>query len=164
MNENVKFLGKHRGNGALLDANLLLVYVVGKTDPRRLADFPHTKQYRDDFPLLERMVENFFPTIYTTPNVLTEVSNLGKKLGAAFFGTLGKVVSVLEERYCASKNAAANPHFLKLGLIDAGLCTMAARHLVITADLHLYLVLGANNVDAVNYNHLRPLAWQGLLS
>src|ERR1700730_5309765 len=84
MNESVSFLLKHRSQGALLDANLLLVYVVGKTGASRLANLHHTKQYQRDFPLIERMVE-VFPTIYTTPNVLTEVSNLGKKLGVEFY-------------------------------------------------------------------------------
>lgn len=160
MNESVSFLLKHRSKGALLDANLLLVYVVGKIGASRLANLHHTKQYQHDFPLIERMVE-FFPTIYTTPKVLTEVSNLGKKLGVKFYSTLGKVVAVLDERYCASKDASANAHFQKLGLTDAGLCTVAAAHLVITADFPLYQILRANNVDAVNFHHLRQQAWHG---
>src|SRR4051794_6446818 len=101
MNEDLSFLWKHRSRGALLDANLLLVYVVGRTNRSRLSQLAHIKQYRDDYPLLERLVE-FFPTVYTTPNVLTEVSNLGKKLGTDFFGILRKVVAVLDERYCTS--------------------------------------------------------------
>jgi hypothetical protein len=157
MNEDLSFLLRHRSRGALLDANLLLVYVVGKLDRRELSRLHHTKQYQHDFALVERVVE-FFPIIYTTPNVLTEVSNLGK--GIEFFGTLRNVVRVLEERYCASKDASANMHFRTLGLTDAGLCTLAAKHLVVTADFKLFQILRANNVDAVNFNHLRPLAWK----
>ena len=148
MNEDLFFLLKHRSKGALLDANLLLVYLVGKTNPSRLSHFHHTKQYEQDFPLLEQLVE-FFPTIYTTPNVLTEVSNLGGKLGSDFFIALRNVVAVLEERYCSSKDASANPHFPRLGLTDAALCTVAAKHLVVTADFPLYQILRANKVDAV---------------
>jgi hypothetical protein len=162
MNESLSFILENRGKGALLDANLLLVYVVGKIHPNRLLRLHHTKQYYEDFPLVERLVE-FFSTIYTTPNVLTEVSNLGKKLGSEFFSILGAVVSVLDERYCISKDASANTQFLKLGLTDAGLCTVAAKHLVITADSPLYEILRANKVDAVNFHHLRPLAWHGAL-
>src|SRR5437773_11765531 len=109
INEDVSFLKKHQGNGALLDANLLLVYVVGKSHPSLLSQFHHTKQYHRDFPLVERLIDVFFRTIYTTPNVLTEVSNLGGKLGGKlgeeFHSRLGKVVAVLEERYCVSKDA-----------------------------------------------------------
>jgi hypothetical protein len=158
MNESVSFLSKYRAKGALLDTNLLLVYVVGKTHRSRLSDFHHTKQYEQDFPMIERVVE-FFPKIYTTPNVITEVSNLGKKLGADFFETLRKVVSVLDEQCCVSKDAAASAHFPKIGITDAGLCTIAANYLVITADFALYQILRANNVDAVNFHHLRQFAW-----
>jgi hypothetical protein len=162
MNEDLLFLLKHRGRGALLDANLLLVYVVGKTHPDRLSTLHHTKQYERDFPLIKRVVE-FFPTIYTTPNVLTEVSNLGRKLGVDFFNTLRSVIAVLEERYCTSKDASADKHFLKLGLTDAGLCSVAAKHLVITADFALYQILRTNKMDAVNINHLRQIAWKGAM-
>lgn len=80
MNEDLSFILKHRKNGALFDANLLLVYVVGKTDRKLLTQLHHTKQYEEDFPIIERLVE-FFSVVHTTPNVLTEVSNLGRKLG-----------------------------------------------------------------------------------
>ena len=162
MNEDYSFLLKHRRKGALVDANLLLVYVVGKIYPSRLSDCKATKQYRNDFPLIEQVVD-FFPKIYTTPNVLTEVSNLGKDVGDEFFKTLRKIVLFLDERYCASNDASANVEFRRLGLTDAGLCCVAADHLVITADLDLYLSLRTNKIDAVNFNHLRPLAWKGVL-
>jgi hypothetical protein len=162
MNEDMSFLLKHRGKGALLDANLLLVYVVGKTHPGMLRDCHYTKQYQYDLPLIERVVE-WFSKIYTTPNVLTEVSNLGGKLGCEFFDTLGNVVTLLNERYCPSKEASGYTYFRTVGLTDAGLCMIAAEHLVVTADYDLYQILRKNNVDAVNFNHLRPLAWEGFL-
>jgi hypothetical protein len=161
MNEDVTFLMKYRSKGALMDATLLLVYTVGKTDRTRLSHLHYTKQYEHDFDLIERIVE-LFPTVYTTPNVLTEISNLGKKLGTDFFDTLGRIISVLDEKYCRSRDAVAHAHFQKLGLTDAGLCTLAAKFLVVTADFPLYQILRANNLDVVNFHHLRPLGWSGL--
>jgi predicted nucleic acid-binding protein len=163
MNEDVAFIAKHQQRGALLDANILLVYVVGMCDTRLLPQFHHTKQYKDDFPLIQRLV-NHFRLIYTTPHVLTEVSNLGKKLGEKlsprFFDELQKVVQVLEERSCTSKDATANRYFRTLGLTDAALLHIAVNDiLVITADLPLYLTLRHTNIDAVNINHLRPYTW-----
>jgi len=162
MNEDLTFLRKHRGKGALVDANLLLVYVVGKTDRAELSRFQHTKQYADDFALVERLIESCQP-IYTTPNVLTEVSNLGKKLGVKFFATLELVILLLDEQYCLSRDASKHDRFRLLGLTDAGLCTLAEERLVITADVTLYRILRGKNVDAVNFNHLRPLLWNQLL-
>ncbi|MBC7928448.1 MAG: hypothetical protein H7039_22630 [Bryobacteraceae bacterium] len=161
MNEDVSFLLKHRRNGALIDANLLLVYVVGKTDKSWLSRLQHTKQYEQDFPLIEATIE-FFPRIYTTPNILTETSNLGKKVGEQFFRTLGRVISVLDERYCVSREAAADRHFCKLGLTDAGLLAIADQMLVVTTDFTLFRMLRAQNLDAVNFNHLRPFGWAGM--
>lgn len=157
MNEAVAFVQKHRNKGALLDANLLLVYLVGKFDKNRLSDFHHTKQYVEDFPLIVRLIESF-SRIHTTPNVLTEVSNLGGKLGPKFFDVLQRAVVVLEEHYCASEKAVREMQFRKLGLTDSGLLSVAARVLIVTTDWQLHGILRSKNIDAVNFHHLRSLA------
>ena len=159
MTEAVTFVVKHRSTGALFDANLLLVYVVGKLDKRRLSGFHHTKQYEEEFPLIEKLVESF-SVLHTTPNVLTEVSNLGRKLGPAFFDLLQRIVTRLDEQYCASKDAVENPHFRKLGLTDAALI-VGAKSLVVTADADLHGILRARQIEAVNYHHLREDYWSG---
>ena len=164
MSDPVSLILKHRKSGALLDANLLLVYVVGKHDKDCLRRLHHTKQYSDDFGLIERLVE-FFSVIYTTPNVLTEVGNLGGKLHSeAFFRALGAAVLALKEQYCASSDAVATPGFEKLGLTDAGIMRIATNEfLVLTADWDLYNLLVSRNIDAVNINHLRQLEWSAQL-
>jgi hypothetical protein len=164
MTEALQFIRKHRSTGALIDANLLLVYAVGKYDRKCLRLFPHTKQYSEDYDLVEYLVESF-PTIYTTPNILTEVSNLGGKINSErFFAILKTLVSEVQERYCLSRDAASDPIFLKLGLTDAGIMSIAADNLlVLTADWPLYQILRSKNVDAVNINHLRQLEWLGCL-
>lgn len=158
MNEDVAFLTEHRHKGALIDANLLLVYVVGQTDERLLKRNHHTKQFADDFPLIKRIVEHF-SVIYTTPNIVTEVSNLGKNLKDGFFDTLATVVNNLDETYCSSKIAVADRCFRKLGLTDAGISHLASGCLVVTADFALYRILRNRNVKAVNFNHLRQASW-----
>src|ERR1019366_4553633 len=107
MNEALSLVLKHRRRGALLDANLLLIYAVGKCDKNLLPTLHHTKQYTSDFTLIEHLIA-FFSVLYTTPNILTEVSNLGGKIGQKFFVTLGAMVSVLQEEYCISNEAASN--------------------------------------------------------
>jgi hypothetical protein len=158
MNEDVEFLKAHKHKGALIDANLLLVYVVGRTDPRLLKRNHHTKQYEQDFPLVRDVVE-YFQKVYTTPNIVTEVSNLGQDLKEQFFTTLGGVLNVVEEEYCSSKNAVTDPCFRRLGLTDAGIAHIAAKFLVVTADFALYQTLRSRNVPAVNFNHIRAAAW-----
>ncbi|MBS1828667.1 MAG: hypothetical protein JST93_25400 [Acidobacteria bacterium] len=158
MNEDFAFLQKHRSRGALFDANLLIVYLVGKMGSHLLKQYPHTKQYEDDYPLVEKLVESF-PILYTTPNVLTEVSNLGRKAGPQFFAGMRAVVRLLDERYCASRDAVENARFASLGLTDSGLMIVASEVLVVTADFPLYSILRAHQLDAVNFHHLRHLSW-----
>jgi rRNA-processing protein FCF1 len=166
LNEDLEFLLRRRGSGVLLDANLLLVYVVGKTDRRCLLNFAHTSQYQGDYALIERIVE-MFPRIYTTPNVLTEVSNLGGKLEwplrGKFFDTLHKIIGVLDEMTCASKQASASACFRRFGLTDAVLFSLAIKHLVVTTDARLHELLRENKLESVNIHHLRQLAWKGFL-
>ncbi|MFN7932571.1 MAG: hypothetical protein U0R19_04540 [Bryobacteraceae bacterium] len=159
MNEDLAFIQKHRNRGALFDANLLIVYLVGKTGRERLTRLQHTRQYVDDYPLVERLVE-YFRLIYTTPNVLTEVSNLGRKAGLDFFAHMQVMVHVLEERYITSKDAVGDPHFAVLGLTDSALLSVASETLIVTADFPLYSILRARQLDAVNFHHLRPVWWQ----
>lgn len=157
--EAESFVVKYKQQGALLDANLLLVYVVGVYGRNYLSRSPHTKQYTEDFPLIEKMVQ-YFSVIHTTPNILTEVSNLGRKLGYDFFDVLGRVIRVLDEHYWLSKDAAETSHFRSLGLTDSALFGLSTQHLIITADFALYQTLRSSKIDAINFNHLRPYAWR----
>lgn len=137
----------------------MLVYFVGMFCPGRLSDFKHTQQYAQDFPLIRRLAE-CFSVLHTTPNVLTEVSNLGKKLGHDFFGGFQKVVHVLDEHQFASRDAVESAYFKSVGLTDSGLLKIGAQVLVITTDFQLYQLLRSQNRDAVNFNHLRMASWK----
>ena len=119
---------------------------------------PLNKQYVDDFPLIEKLVESF-SRLYTTPNGLTEVSNLGRKAGSKFYDRLNALISLLEEQYCASREATQTSLFGRLGLTDSVLFTLGPKFLIVTADFGRYMSLRAQNVDAVNFNHLRLHSW-----
>jgi len=72
---------KHRSKGALIDANLLVLYLVGKTNKRRIRDFKPCDRFEtEDFDLLEDLV-GYLGKVFTTPHILTEVSNLAKLRG-----------------------------------------------------------------------------------
>jgi hypothetical protein len=72
----------YRRKGLLVDSNLLLLYFVGAYDPERISTFKGTYSRgfsEDDFNLLFRLIA-LFEKIVTTPNILTEVSNLSSQL------------------------------------------------------------------------------------
>jgi len=155
---------RHRRNGVLLDANLLLLYEIGRYSEPALKTFPHTKQYAiGDYRLLARLI-GLFSSVLTTPNILTEVSNLAGKLHDAglreFRTNLQGAIGTMSERYCASKLAAASPAFVKFGLTDAGIAALCENQfLVLTDDLALAHWLASKKVDVLNFNHIRQMAW-----
>ena len=150
---------KHRSKGVLIDANLLILYLARKTNPRQARQFAPGDTFTDeDFQYLERLVESLGKLI-TTPHILTEVSNLAKLDGKAlntFRQGYKAVVEQMEEFYDESRSVVTDACFMRLGLTDAAIATLSRRNmLVMTLDLDLWSALQQRGVDAVNFNHLR---------
>jgi rRNA-processing protein FCF1 len=161
--DTLGLIEKHRANGLLIDTNLLILYLVGRTNKRRILTFKRTQTYAiEDFDLLERFISNFNKLI-TTPHVLTEVSNLaslhGKEL-RALRGAFRSLVEQMKEFFDESQSVVADASFDRLGLTDAAIA-MIGRHnlLVLTDDLDLHTLLLRRGVDALNFNHIRPWNW-----
>jgi hypothetical protein len=155
---------KHRSKGALIDANLLVLYLVGKTNKRRARDFKPGDDFEiEDLDLLEQLVAYLGKPI-TTPHILTEVSNLAKLHGkelSAFRQGYKALVEQMDEFYDESRAVVADASFMPLGLTDAAIAMLSRRNLlVLTLDLDLWLTLQRRGVDAVNFNHLRALNWR----
>lgn len=76
----ISLLESYRQKGILVDTNILLLYFVGSVNPKRISQFKRTNQFNvDDFQLLVQIL-GYFQKIVTTPNILTEVSNLTGQL------------------------------------------------------------------------------------
>src|SRR5438874_3988149 len=110
MNHLNELVSKYRSTGLLVDANLLLLYILGKTNKQRIPAFKRTQAYSvGDFELLDDFVSRFRKVV-STPNVLTEVSNLGDLYGSEllrFRRKLQQAADVIEERYIESSRAAS---------------------------------------------------------
>lgn len=126
--EILALLQRHYRQGILVDTNILLVYFVGRYRQESIPRFKRTRQFTiDDFRLLEWLLEPF-STIVTTPNVLTEVSNLASRLEPAFFDTLAQSIEVLDERYVPSREIATGRHFSRFGLTDECILQLTQRN------------------------------------
>lgn len=108
------------------------------------------------------LINNWFGKLITTPHVLSQVSDLtdlsGKEQTAIreLFKLL--VVQNIEESYDESRVLVNDPDFARLGLADAAIATVCSRGiLVLTADVELQLALQERKIDALNFNHIRPL-------
>ena len=120
---------KHRGRGVLVDANLLVLFLVGSVNKRRILTFKRTQNFTiEDFDLLTRLIK-WFGKLFATPHVLSQTSDLAdlrdKELGEIrrLFEVL---VEQIEESYDASRVLVADPMFERFGLTDAAIAKVCS--------------------------------------
>jgi len=152
--------------GLLIDTNLLVLYVVGRVNRNRIANFKRTSKYgARDYDLLNRVIERFGRPLYTVAHVMAEVSNLTDLVGRERLRArqvLRESLSVLREPVMPSARAAQCSPYDNLGLTDAAIAEIAREHncAVLTDDLDLYLALRRENVVAENFAHLQERDWK----
>lgn len=161
MNDYVApLLRRYRRAGLLIDTNILLLLFVGNFERRLIARFKRTAKFGPEdhdlvtglFPLFERIV--------TTPNILTEVSNLAGQLEShqkpGYFAAFARSMALLEEQYIPSVDIGRMTEFDRLGLTDAGILRVArGGYLVLTDDFRLAGLLDSAGVAVLNFEHLR---------
>jgi hypothetical protein len=154
---------KHRAKGVLVDTNRLVLFLVGTVSRHRILNFKRTGDFTiEDFDLLVRLID-WFGKLIATPHVLSQVSDLTDLTGNELtkIRELFKVlVETIEESYDASRLLVSDPAFKRLSLTDAAIATVCCRGvLVLTADAQLHVALQERDIDALNFNHIRPLGW-----
>ena len=109
--------------------------------------------------LLRRLIEGA-SEVLTTPNALTETSNLIAHIAdparSEIRETLQRLTLNVQEAYVPSAIAARRAEFVRLGLADAAMLELAGeKRVVLTADFELYQAVLAGGDEAINFNHLR---------
>jgi hypothetical protein len=146
----------------VLDASLLVLLVVGTASQDYILRHKRLQAYsKSDFALLTRLLAAA-PKIIVTPNTLTEASNLLRQIPEParthICRAFRALLELTEERYVESRQAADKKEFIGLGLTDAVLLdTTASTHVLLTADLDLYLAAMRDGRSAVNFNHYRAM-------
>ena len=164
MDEAESVVLKYRRKGALIDSNLLLLLFVGSYKRELIGTFKRVNTFvPEDYDVILRLVGYFSPVV-TTPNILTEVSNLAGYLPepdrASCFSTFVNRLTLLTEHYVKSGDAVSSTIFQRLGLTDAAIEKLAkGKYLVITDDFELSQRLASLGVDTLNFNHIRYLGW-----
>ncbi len=156
-----QLIQRYSQQGLIIDTNILLLYFVGTLNRLHIAKHKRTRQYLpSDFDLLSNLLRLFQNRIVTTPNILTEVSNLlgdyttleQKRLWSIF--TAG--IKMLEEKYLPSNKLCQTPIFSKFGLTDSAIIDLVKdKYLVLTDDAMLFQYLEKSRIDAINFTHLR---------
>jgi rRNA-processing protein FCF1 len=161
MTEDIEELfTRYRSKGILIDTNILLLWLVGSTNKARITQFNRTQGFvPEDYELLVDIFQTF-SKIFTTPNILTEVSNLINQLGeperSKCFSIFARDIVQLDEIYTDSHTIAATDKFSKFGLTDCGIANLAqGKYLVLTEDFKLANYLQKIGIDTINFNNIR---------
>lgn len=160
-----KLATKYRSKGLLIDTNLLILYCIGTLNENLIANFKRTKPYtKEDYETLAHFM-GYFSKIVTTPNVLTEVSNLANSLHSnlkeKFYKVFSQLVINFEENYIASKSLSNTQELYKFGLTDSVIFYLAkGNYLLLTDDFRLSQYVESKHYDVINFNHLRMLNWR----
>ena len=150
-------------SGLFIDANLLVLLIVGSVGRDLIAKHRRLQAYSDeDFDILIDVIDPV-GRVFVTPNTLTEASNLLAQHGdperSHFFDRLRFIIKESREIVVASVDAANNKAFGRLGLTDAALLEVVTKETpLITVDVGLYLAALEKDQDAaVNFTHLRRI-------
>lgn len=157
---------KYRNRGILVDSNLVCLLFAGMLDEASIPNVKPTKAYSvNDYLLLKQVLAPFRNRmIRTTPNILTEVSNI---LGNAYHGDrraeFRKALKIaarqlFAESYFDSESVRRRAEHEKFGLTDSAIiaaCQADERYRLLSDDLNLVQYAGGQQVDAINFNHVR---------
>ena len=136
-------LETHGRRRLLVDANLLLLYFVGSVARRLIRSHPRLSGYsEDEFQLLAQIIQHFQTRgkIFTTPHILTEITNLSDRLHGPdrqqFFHLVASQTKLIEEYFEPARTLIGTDIFPVYGLTDAAITSLARKEnlLAITAD------------------------------
>ena len=144
---------------AVLDTNLVLLLLVAQVDRSLLTRYKRVQMFTDrDIPLLNQLLGSFQRTL-TTPQVLTEISNLlwqapphaQRRLKAVF----AQYIGATPEIYVRSDELVKRDTFFELGVTDCSLEDASLQHTIITMDFRLAGKILSMGRHALNFNHAR---------
>lgn len=144
-----------------IDSNLALLLVVGRAERGLIQRHKRLSQFSEaDYELLLGFLTVADRTI-TTPNALSEVSNLApyglfEPARSRVLQSLRDLIDEVEEQFVPSRTAAALDPFDRLGLTDcAWLAVLAKGAQLVTVDDALYREALELGLDAINFHYVR---------
>ena len=150
--------GPRPAGEAFIDANLLVLLVVGSVERRLVGIHRRTRRFTpEDYDRLLKVIDTL-ECVLVTPNTLTEASNLlESRRDRRFLDRLRLVIESSEEIVVASAEAAHNAAFPRLGLTDAALLeAVSEKRPLITTDLDLFHAASSKGENtAFNFTYIQ---------
>jgi hypothetical protein len=145
----------------ILDANLAVLLAIGTAGRSLIANHRRTERKYDisAFNLLLEIIGRSSGLIFT-PNVLTETSNLIRQAKGSIrvrcSFALSQIISNSSEKIIYSRVACGKTDYLRLGLTDAVLLSVASSGgELLTDDLDLYFAAEKAKIRVWNFTRLR---------
>lgn len=157
-------ISRYGKKGAIIDTNLLILYIVGLYNVDYIEGFKRIKDKgytKEDFEALVRLLM-LFKKVFLTSHVLAEFSNLTfnhKRFDKDFDEYLSSVIialkNIVEEH--VKKNEILTSSFFKFGFTDVSIMELAIKSglPVITDDLPFYNLLSSRGISSINMNNIR---------
>jgi hypothetical protein len=145
---------------ALIDTNLFILLVVGRTNESYINTHKRTREFTvEDYRLLLSIL-NPFEVVWITTHCLAEASNLlrqtDKTKGKELLSTLSFISSNLRESYIPKAHIFSSDVYSGLGVADTGFVQKSKRvSCSFTTDLNLYLTVSNLRRKIINFNHVR---------
>jgi predicted nucleic acid-binding protein len=154
-------LRHHPRKKLVLDSNLLLLWITARYDLRLLSSFKRVQMFtQTDAELLAWIIDQF-TVLVTTPHIVTEASNLANSLTSyarpGWFKFLqGFAMEVVEETP-ALRSLAEREEFVRFGVTDCALSSLASEHLIVTTDYRFSNYTASRGVPIINFYDLRKM-------
>lgn len=145
----------------MLDTVLVILLLVGFHNRKLIGKDKRLSTYvPEDLDTLARFV-GLFESLVTTPNILTEVSNLTAHLfNTDYPSELARQIAYMDEHYIPTKQLCLSGLFHRIGVSDTAIAHVSqGEFLVLTDDLRLVGHLEKQKIDVINFNHIRTLNW-----
>ncbi|MGA2409992.1 MAG: hypothetical protein ABSG46_06320 [Candidatus Binataceae bacterium] len=141
-----------------LDANLLVLLVVGLTNPKYIATHRRLGSYTiANYELLTRLIA-VSAGIVVTPNALSEASNLLRQIGEPAKSQISdrfrSLIQRSSEIYVPSVDACSRREFFRLGLADSAMLEAGKQNLLIlSTDAKLCIAAHNAGYESLNFTH-----------
>lgn len=146
---------------AVLDTNLLLLWLVGQVDLTLVRTFKRVQDFTPKDYTILRTTLTPFNTLMTTPHVLTETSNFIYQAPphrrVELLAALERFIDGATEVVSQAREVIRFPGFRALGLTDTALSILSGKATVVTIDYKLCGKIEARGGRCINFNHLRNL-------
>ena len=144
----------------ILDSNLLLVLIVGLVSRDHIGKIKRTREFTpEQFGKILEIYEDA-TSLVTTPNVLTEVSNLLKRVeDTRCHAVLAKIVPKSNEIYVESKCIVKHKTFQPFGLTDLAFLELISKTCHLYTSDHKLFCYAINYFPGCVFNisHVKPV-------